>query len=183
MRRRVLLPSLLLVVAVTAACAPTKKGAPPGGVVLWGDSFGEQVAPLLPYEEHYFGGTAPCHWLPEIRWHAAVRPPAVAVLLFAGSTMPCGGLDRYVPDTLEAIRVLEAAGTCVFVLAAPCVKPGPGVPEVNPIYTSGGVPLAWGPHDSVCPGGVYTEAYRLSDQHLNATGVARFAYEIRALAG
>ena len=180
MRCRILLPSLLLVIAVAAACGPVKKGAPQGGVVLWGDSFGEQVAPLLPYEEHVFGGTAPCHWLPEIRWHAAARPPAVALLLFGGSTMPCGGLDRYVPDTLEAIRILEAAGTRVFVVAAPCQPNGPA--PSTPVYVSGGVPLAWSPHDSVCPPGWPT--YIRDDGHLTEPdGVARFAYEIRALAG
>ena len=149
--------------------------------MLWGDSFGEQVAPLLPYEARVYGGTAPCQWLPEIRERAASRPPAVAVLIFAGSTQPCGGLDRYVPDTLEAIRVLSAAGTRVFVIVAPCLKSGPA--PSTPVYVDGGVPLVWGPHDSVCPGGAYTEQYRSCDQHLNAEGVSKFAHQIRAVAG
>ncbi len=183
MRRRILLPSLFLVVAVAAACGPLKKGVPPSGVVLWGGSFGEQVAPLLPYEEHVFGGTAPCHWLPEIRWHAAARPPAIAVLLFAGSTMPCGGLDRYVPDTLEAIRVLEAVGTRVLVVVAPCQPPPRDEAPSTPVYVSGGVPLVWGPHDSVCENG-FASGFIRDDGHLTEPdGVARFANEIRALAG
>lgn len=182
-RRPRLVPFLLLlVVAVAGACTPVKGGAP-SGIVLWGDSFGEQVAPALPYEVHAFGGTAPCDWLPAMWERAASHPPAVAVLLFAGSTVtPCtgGNLASYPDHTHEAIRVLGAAGTRVVVLAAPCMKSGP---QVNPVYTNGGVPLAWGPHNAVCPNGQYTEAYRESDQHLNAHGVARFAEQIRAVAG
>jgi hypothetical protein len=180
-KRRILLPLLLLAATVLGACAPLKGGAP-SGVVLWGDSFGEQVAPLLPYEERVFGGTAPCHWLPEIRERAASRPPAVALLLFGGSTMPCGGLDRYVPDTLEAIRVLEAAGTRVFVIAAPCQPPPKYEAPATVAYANGGVPLQWGPYTSVCPPGWPT--YIRDDGHLQApAGLGRFAHEIRVLAG
>jgi hypothetical protein len=183
MRARRLVLLAVVAASVGAACAPLKKG-PPSGVVLWGDSFAQQVAPLLPYEPRVYPGTAPCGWLPQMRERAASRPPAVAVLLFAGSTaQPCTGgtLDGYPRDTHEAIRVLSAAGTRVVVVAAPCLKSGPN--PVNTVYTDGGVPLAWGPHDSVCPGGEYDAAYRESDQHLNSTGAARFAQEIRAVAG
>jgi hypothetical protein len=182
MTRR-LLVVLALAASVGAACAPLK-GGPSSGVVLWGDSFAQQVAPRLPYEARVYGGTAPCDWLPQMRERAASRPPVVAVLLFAGSTVtPCTGgtLDGYPRDAFEAIQVLSAAGTRVVVVAAPCLRTGPN--PVNTVYTDAGVPLAWGPHDSVCPGGAYVEAYRDPDQHLNADGVARFAHEIRVLAG
>jgi hypothetical protein len=183
MNRRRLILLLVLTASVGAACAPVK-GGPPSGVVLWGDSFAEQAAPHLPYEARVYGGTAPCDWLPQMRERAASHPPAVAVLLFAGSTFtPCTGgtIDGYPRDTHEAIRVLSTAGTRVVVIAAPCLKSGAN--PVNTVYTDGGVPLAWGPHNSVCPGGVYDEAYRQSDQHLNPNGAARFAHEIRVVAG
>lgn len=171
-------------VIVASACAPVK-GGPPRGVVLWGDSFGEQVAPLLPYEEHVFGGTAPCDWLNHMRELAATRPPAVALLLFGESTVtPCtgGSITTYPAQAFEAIRVLEAAGTRVFVIGAPCQPPHKGYEApANIAFVNGGVPVHWGPYSSVCPPGYPT--YIQYDGHLNATGVARFAHEIRVIAG
>jgi hypothetical protein len=113
-------------------------------VVLWGDSLAYEAA--LPFvarlrnETHdafavdarTFGGTATCDWLPDMRRQAAAGPIAAAVLEFSGNALtrcmtdpggqPLRGqayLRAYRDATLEAVRILQAAGARVYLVGAP----------------------------------------------------------------
>jgi hypothetical protein len=177
--------TLAACVLALAACAPVKSASTePPRVMLWGDSFGESVAPHLPtnYEVRAFGGTAPCDWLGDIRSTVARRPPEVAVLLFVGNThTPCTGgtTEGYAADIAEATRLLRAAGSTVVIIAAPPFGGGPSPNPVNAAYEPTGR-LVWGPSRAVAPGGVYSPAFREADGvHLNLEGALRFAEAIR----
>jgi hypothetical protein len=169
-----------------AACAQIESATPaPSGVVLWGDSFGESIAPHLPanYEVRAFGGTAPCDWLADIRRTVARQPPEVAVLLFVGNTHTActgGTIAGYAGNIAEATVLLRAAGSKVVIVAAPPFGGGPSPNPVNAAYEPSGAHLVWGPSVSVAPGGVYSPAYReLDGVHLNAAGALRFAEAVR----
>jgi len=190
-----------LVTAVLAACAlvlpacvPFNGPPPASRVVLWGDSFGESVAPHLAahgdYQVRAYGGTAPCDWLGDIRATAAKRPPPVAVLVFVGNThTTCTGQSTagYATDVLLATTALLAAGSRVVIVAAP---PFGSVLSPNPINAAFvpsetiGAELVWGPSESVAPGGTHTPAYHQADgMHLNTQGALRFAEAIAQAVG
>jgi hypothetical protein len=163
-------------------------------MVLWGDSFGESVAPYLAAgtdsQVRAHGGLAPCDWLRDIQATAANRPPAVAVLLFVGNThTTCTGgtTAGYAADTLLATTALTAAGSRVVIVAAPPFGPGLSPNPINAAYvlsTTIGAQLLWGPSESVAPGGIYSPAYRGADGlHLNAEGAQRFAAAIAQAVG
>ena len=183
--KRLVLLALAVCVLALGGCASVKSASPdPPRVVLWGDSFGESVAPHLPtnYDVRAFGGTAPCDWLGDIRTTVARRPPEVAVLLFVGNThTPCTGgtTEGYSVDIAAATRLLRAAGSTVVVVAAPPFGVGPSPNPVNAAYEPTGH-LVWGPSRSVAPGGSYSQAFRDADGvHLNQEGALRFAKAIR----
>ncbi|MGH8984702.1 MAG: hypothetical protein ACRDY6_12635 [Acidimicrobiia bacterium] len=182
------LATLILAACVLAlaACAPVASEPPtPPKVVLWGDSFGESIAPHLPanFEVRAFGGTAPCDWLDDIRATVSRRPPEVAVLLFVGNTHTActgGNTAGYAVDIAEATVLLRAAGSTVVIVAAPPFGGGPAPNPVNAAYEPDGADLVWGPSTSVAPGGVYSQAYRGSDGvHLNPAGAVRFAEALK----
>lgn len=183
--RRFATLALAACILALAACAPVESAAPERPrVVLWGDSFGEIIAPYLPanYEVRAFGGTAPCDWLDNIRAAVARRPPEVAVLLFVGNTFtPCTGgtTAGYGVDVAEATTLLRAAGSSVVIVAAPPFGGGPSPNPVNAAYAPSGH-LVWGPSESVAPEGVYSQEFREADGvHLNPAGALRFAEAIR----
>jgi hypothetical protein len=176
---------------IPLACTSAKGTPPPPApdVVLWGDSFGESVAPHLVgsgYEVRAYGGTAPCDWLEDIARVASTRPPAVAVLVFVGNTVTrcTGGTTAgYGVDMVRATAILRAAGSRVVIVAAPPFGGGPSPNPVNAAYmfaSATGARIAWAPSESVAPGGIYAQAYRDPDGvHLNAAGALRFAQAIR----
>jgi hypothetical protein len=182
-----LVPVMLAACAIAlAACAPFKVASPAPRMLLWGDSFGESVAPYLAARTDYHvrahGGTAPCDWLQDIQATAASRPPAVAVLLFVGNAgRPCTGPTTagYATDMVLATTALRAAGSRVVIVAAPPFAGGLSPNPINAAYapsTTVGAQLVWGPSNSVAPGGTYTATYRGADGvHLNALGARRFA--------
>jgi hypothetical protein len=113
-------------------------------VVLWGDSLAYEAA--LPFvarlraatgnsvvvDPRTYGGTATCDWLPDIEREVASARIAVALLEFSGNALtPCmAGTDgrplrgaaylaAYRRATLDAIRVLRAAGARVYLVGAP----------------------------------------------------------------
>jgi SGNH domain-containing protein len=185
-----LVPVILAACALAlSACAPFKVASPAPRVLLWGDSFGESVAPYLAarsdYQVRAYGGTAPCDWLSDVHATAASRPPAVAVLLFVGNThTPCTGHTTagYATDMLSATTALRAAGSRVVIVAAPPFSGGASPNPINAAYvlsTTVGAQVVWGPSESVAPGGTYTPTYRNGDGvHLNADGARRFAEAI-----
>jgi hypothetical protein len=166
--------ALALVVGLGAAACTSTPSPPPeaaAAVTLWGDSFGETVAPYLSYREHVYGGTAPCDW----RDHVANSPaPRTAVLLFVGNKLAEG--DCNYPDAVAAItRDLESRGSRVVWIAAPYMPILPLARQIlNGIYPS----PEHGPADSV-GGAVALVEYRAPDgNHLNVTGAERFARAI-----
>ena len=166
---------LVLPLLAIAACGPVKGTAvPPPSVTLWGDSFGEQVAPYLDYSERVMGGTAPCTWLDDI----AERPvPRTAVLVFVGNQL---GECDYAGTVAAITRNLRSRGSRVVWIAAPYLPVNPWArPTLNALYPS----PAHGPADSI-GGDVYMPEYRAADgQHLNALGAQRFAHAIRVAVG
>lgn len=177
--------ALAVCILALAACASVEPASPAAPrVLLWGDSFGESVAPHLPasYEVRAYGGTAPCDWLADIRASVSSRPPEIAVLLFVGNTFTSctgGTTAGYAVDMAEATALLRAAGSKVVIVAAPPFGGGPSPNLVNAAYTPSGAQLVWGPSMSVAPGGSYSQAYREADGvHLNLAGALRFAEAI-----
>ena len=169
---------MLLAVALGAVACNFKPGAPaaPGDVVLWGDSFGETVAPYLPYVERVYGGTAPCDWLDEIRESPA---PQTAVLLFVGNKLADRTCDY--PNAVAAItQSLRSRGARVVWVAAPYLPIFPGARSIlNAIYPN----PAHGPADAI-GGDVLRLEYRNPDRnHLNVTGAKLFAQKIQGVVG
>ncbi len=171
-------------ILVLAACTgPTKSTATaPSSVILWGDSFGVDVAPYLAaagYDVRAYGGLAPCDSLPDIQATVASRPPAVAVLLFVGNKLADGGCDY--PAAVQAITTsLASRGSRVIWIAAPLLSIFPGArPTLNAVYPN----PAHGPANSI-GGDVFLPEYRAPDlNHLNAVGAARFADAIKQAVG
>jgi len=168
--------ALAIVVAGLAvgACAPTKKVPPRPDVVLWGDSFGEQVAPYLPYDERVYGGLSPCHVIENVTTTPA---PPVAVLLFVGSNLEPNGATPYC-DYRSAVNTitssLQSRGTRVLWLAALCNPRYPGDAAVlNDIYPN----PVHGPADSIGCG------FREPDGHLTEEGKQRVAHAILQAVG
>jgi hypothetical protein len=111
-RRRVLARSIVLLLLLSllaiAACAPLKGTALPApAVTLWGDSFGELVAPYVAYNERVMGGTAPCDWLGDVAGQPA---PRTAVLLFVGNQL---GECDYAGTVAAITRNLRSRGSRV----------------------------------------------------------------------
>ena len=175
MRRLVVLAIVAAGLAV-GACAPTK-GVPRPDVVLWGDSFGEQVAPYLPYDERVFGGLNPCLVVENVTTRPA---PPVAVLLFVGSNLPPHEPEphcdyQWAVDTITSS--LQSRGSRVLWIAALC---NPHRPEsagiLNAIYPN----PVYGPTYSI---GGCDPAFREPDGHLNEVGKQRVANEIMQAVG
>ena len=189
--KRLAVAALAACALVAVACSPTK-GAPPStaDVVVWGDSFGESVAPYLAgpggYAVRAYGGTAPCDWIEDIGRVVSAGPPAVAVLVFVGNTVTrCTGgtTSGYGVDMVRATAILRAAGSRVVIVAALPFGGGPSPNPVNAAYmfaSATGARIAWAPSESVAPGGIYSPAFREADGvHLNAAGALRFAEAIK----
>lgn len=172
--------AVLLIAAVAlalTACVPLKPPAPPAApaVVVWGDSFGESVAPYLNYDERVFGGTAPCDWTANVQQTvAAGQAPRTAVLVFVGNKhMTC----NYEVAARNINALLTAFGTRTLWVAAPPLSNGADV-LTNAAYARAGVPVIWSPAFSVGAG------YRGPDGlHLNTEGAQRFANAIRQEVG
>ncbi|MGH9050211.1 MAG: hypothetical protein ACRDY4_10810 [Acidimicrobiia bacterium] len=176
MRRLVVLAIVAAGFAV-GACAPTKKVPPRPDVVLWGDSFGQQVAPYLPYDERVFGGLSPCHVVENV---TTTQAPPVAVLLFVGSNLAPRGAQPHC-DYESAVSTitssLQSRGTRVLWLAALCNPDWPESRDIlNAIYPN----PVHGPADSI---GGCDPAYREPDGHLNEAGRQRVAHEIMQAVG
>ena len=174
MKRPATAVAALTLLALMAACVPLKGEPPPGrpDVTLWGDSFGETVAPLLPYSEHFHSGTAPCDWVNSILEAPA---PRTAVLLFVGNKLADGACDY--PSAVSIITTsLEARGSRVIWVAAPLLPVNPQArTTLNSIYPE----AAHGPADAI-GGNVWLAAYRGPDNnHLNELGASVFALAIQ----
>jgi hypothetical protein len=166
---------LVLPMLAIAACAPLEgTAAPAPEVTLWGDSFGEQVAPYLAYDERVMGGTAPCDWLGDIADQPA---PHTAVLLFVGNELAeCD----YAASVAAITRDLRSRGSRVVWIAAPHLPINPAARSaLNALYPN----PAHGPADSI-GGDAHLPEYRAADgQHLNAAGARRFAHAIEVAVG
>jgi hypothetical protein len=175
--KRLLVLVIVLAGISVAACAPAKKGPPRPDVVLWGDSFGEQVAPYLPYDERVFGGLNPCLVVENVTTKPA---PPVAVLLFVGSNLPPDGAQPHC-DYESAVNTitssLQSRGTRVLWLAALC---NPARPQdqaiLNEIYPN----PVHAPADSI---GGCDPAFREPGGHLNEAGKQRVAHAILQTVG
>jgi hypothetical protein len=174
--KRLLVLAMALAALSVAACAPAKKGPPRPDVVLWGDSFGEQVAPYLPYDERVYGGLNPCLVVENVTTKPA---PPVAVLLFVGSNLAPNGATPHCdyPSAVNTITSsLQSRGTRVVWLAALCNPQFPGDAAVlNAIYPN----PVHGPADSIgCD-----PQFREPDGHLTEVGKQRVAHEILQAVG
>jgi hypothetical protein len=162
----------LLIAVAGLACAPTK-GVPRPDVVLWGDSFGEQVAPYLPYEERVFGGLHPCL----VEENVVTNPaPPIAVFLFVGSEFAPPGNCNYQPAVDRITANLVGRGSRVIWLAALCDPHGRTNHHAvtatypNPVH---------GPANSIgCD-----PNFREPDGHLTEVGKQRVANQILAAVG
>jgi hypothetical protein len=129
MRRRArLLVGLALIGLVAAACqliAP-----PPRQTVQWlvyGDSLSEQSAPYLAQHgtvgNRYFGGSAPCNWLPGLANDPASFLPTKVLLQFIGNVPACmNGRDpqtAYEQDLTTIVNFWKAHGVPVVMVISP----------------------------------------------------------------
>jgi hypothetical protein len=179
--RRILLAAALGAASLgLAGClggtAPAAAPAASPAVILWGDSFGESVAPYLPYEERVHGGTSPCTWRDNV---ASAPAPRTAVLVFVGNDLLNGKCDWR--SAVAAITTnLRSRGSRVVWIAAPVHPDYPTLrAAVNALLAS----PAHGPANSI-GGDFYLPEYRGPDgYHLNSAGAHRFAQAIRGLAG
>jgi len=174
--RRVGLLAVVLVALVGAACEfKPPPPPPPPDVIVWGDSFGVDTAPYMPYEERVHGGTHPCSWIDDIGWQALSNPPRVAVMMFMGNGVIDGACDW--PDAVKRIDDgFRSVGTRVVWVAAVA---HPMFPTLRPTVNGYIAPyeVAHGPADAI-GGDLYLPQYRGSDlYHLNDEGAQLFAAE------
>jgi hypothetical protein len=175
--KRPLVVLALALAGMVLACEPFKPVVPsaPPAVTLWGDSFGESVAPYLGYNERVMGGTAPCDWIGDIAGQPA---PRTAVLVFVGNKFPAGCDYRSAVATIT--QDLRSRGSRVVWVAAPVISVSTVIARgVNATYPN----PVYGPADSV-GGYTYLSQYRGVDgKHLSTIGAQRFAHEIRLAIG
>jgi hypothetical protein len=129
MRRRVgLLVGLALFGLVAAACQLVSP--PPRQTVQWlvyGDSLSEQSAPYLAQHgtvgNRYFGGTAPCNWLPRLANDPASFAPSKVLVQFIGNLPACmNGRDPqtgYEQDLTKIVNFWKAHGVPVVMVISP----------------------------------------------------------------
>lgn len=172
----------LLVGLIVALCLIVGTGCVPQGteptprVVVWGDSFGEQVRPHLPYETRAFGGTAPCDWLQNMV-ETPLAPNSTAVLVFVGNKYNAGC------DYAGAVAGIEAWATSLGVrtvwIAAPLIPVYQVDSQLNSLYPH----PCYGPRNAI-GGNTYISQFRAADgQHLSVEAAHVYAQQIQACVG
>jgi hypothetical protein len=129
MRRRIgLLVGLALFGMAAAACqlvsAPSRQAVQ---WILYGDSLSEQSGPYLAQhgtvDARYYGGSAPCNWLPGLANDAANFTPGKVLVQFIGNLPTCmNGRDPqtgYEQDLTTIVNFWKAQGVPVVMVISP----------------------------------------------------------------